>query len=80
MAAGAQISYSPDSIDPDYNLGLSVSVGGGVPTSATIQAAVASPQPAPSAAPCLTCGNGIMGLSWPIIIIVVAVLVLAFRE
>lgn len=78
MVADTGILYTPDSIDPDYNLGVSVSLGGGVPAAATI---VAGATNTPGATPgCLTCGSGFMGISWPLIIIIVAVLVLALRD
>jgi hypothetical protein len=72
------IAYSPDSIDPEYNIGFGVQVGGGAPASASVSGGVSN---AAGATPgCLTCGGGIMGLSWPIIILVIAVLVLALRK
>ncbi len=75
---GAGISYSPDSIDPEYNLGFSVSAGGGAPAGASVSGGVTN---SPTSTPgCLTCGKGVLGLSWPIILIVIAVLVLMMRK
>lgn len=74
------ITYSPDSIDPEYNLGFGVQLGGGAPPSASVSGQVTNNPTAAMSAPCLTCGPGIMGISWPIIIIVVAGLVLMLRK
>lgn len=78
MNPDGSISYSPDSIQPDYNIGFSVGVGGGAPASASVTGGVTNN---PNAVPgCLTCRGGLAGISWPIVIIVIAVLVLALRK
>lgn len=72
------IGYSSDSIQPDYNLGFGVSLGGGNPAGVTLAGGVTN---TPGATPgCLTCGTGIGGISWPFILIILAVLVLALRK
>jgi hypothetical protein len=70
------IGYSEDSLEPDFQVGFQVSAGGGAPPSATVTGQVASP------GACTTCGNArlVSGLSFPIVLIAVAVLVLALRR
>lgn len=69
------LSYSEDGLSPDYSLGFGLNFGGDAPVSGTVQANVSSP------GACLTCGqNKFLNLSLPLILIVIAVLVLAFRK
>lgn len=70
------LNYQSDNLNPEYNVGFGVSLGGGAPAGVSVTGAVASP------GACTTCGtNRLMGsLSLPIILIGVAVLVLAFRR
>lgn len=77
MEAG--ITYSPDSIDPEYNLNFGVQLGGGQPAAVQVGGGATNQ---PGATPgCLTCGqSGLMGISWPFVIILVAVAVLLLRK
>lgn len=73
------ITYSPDSIDPEYNIGFGVQLGGGNAPSATVNGQVTN-NPAAAGGGCLTCGKGVMGISWPIVILAIAALVLFMRK
>lgn len=70
------IGYSADSLDPDYSVGFEIDLGGGAPPSVAVTGQVASP------GACTTCGNArlVAGLNFPILLIAIAVLVLAFRR
>ncbi len=73
----AGITYSPDSIQPEYNIGFGI--GGGAPPSISGQLSNA---PGAIATPgCIFCPGGILGgNAWPLVIIVIAVTVLMLRK
>lgn len=78
MTADTGIVYSPDSIDPEYNVGFGLNIGGGAPASVSVSGGATNQ---PGATPgCLTCGNGLMGISWPVVILAIAALVLFLRK
>jgi hypothetical protein len=69
------IDYQEDGLSPEYNIGFGVSFGGAAPPSASVQGNVSSP------GACTTCGaNRFMNVSFPLVLIAIAVIVLAFRR
>lgn len=75
------ITYSPDSIDPEYNLGFGISTSTAGPTTASVTGQVTN-NPVAAATGCTggNCAGALLGISWPIIIIGIALLVLALRK
>jgi hypothetical protein len=70
------LEYSADSISPDFNVGFDVSLGGDAAPSARITGGVGTP------GTCTNCGTNrfIAGLSLPVILVAIAILVLALRR
>ncbi len=73
------MNYSEDTINPSYDVGFGISFGNDAPVSGTVNANVAG---GAAAAACPGCAQSRLlgGLSLPLILIALAVVVLAFRR
>ena len=73
------MNYSEDTIDPSYEVGFGISFGGDAPTSGNVNAQVSG---GAAAAACPGCAQARLlgGMSLPLILIALAVVVLAFRR